>query len=63
MKNFEYSIVFGLKAEKNFPKDLKDSVLIVDEPEAGLSLSNQKKVFDDFKSLTKRISVLKSATV
>lgn len=35
------------------PKNLKDSVLIVDEPEAGLSLSNQKKVFDDFKSLTK----------
>jgi len=34
----------------DYAKKLKDTVIIVDEPESGLSLFNQKKIFESFRN-------------
>jgi predicted ATPase len=49
---------FGSHGEAMFPvlmasKDFKDTILFVDEPEAGISLTNQMKIFKCFKSIIK----------
>lgn len=49
---------FGSHGEAMLPvlmasKDFKDTILFVDEPEAGISLTNQKKIFNCFKDIVK----------
>jgi len=60
-KNYGFGLAshFASHGEAMLPilqaaKDFKDILLIVDEPEAGLSLSNQKKIFNVFESTIKK---------